>query len=152
MTRWPNHAEAWRAWRDALGGERLDQARSLARQFPRELELDREHGLRVRGEILALEPSTVALEAAVAEGRADLVIGSAPKSARACAPSPAPPRCDGKDAFKAARITSAGETSPAWAARSRAAISERGSLIEMSRCCSIRAAWPAIPKTTLTPP
>ncbi len=23
MTRWPNHAEAWRAWRDALGGERM---------------------------------------------------------------------------------------------------------------------------------
>lgn len=54
--------------RETPGGERLDQARSLARQFPRELEIDREHGLRVRGEILALEPSAVALEAAVAEG------------------------------------------------------------------------------------
>jgi DNA polymerase-3 subunit delta' len=30
MTRWPNHAEAWRAWRDALGGERMHHGWLLA--------------------------------------------------------------------------------------------------------------------------
>jgi DNA polymerase-3 subunit delta' len=30
MTRWPNHAEAWRAWRDALAGERMHHGWLLA--------------------------------------------------------------------------------------------------------------------------
>jgi DNA polymerase-3 subunit delta' len=30
VTRWPNHAEAWRAWRDALGGERMHHGWLLA--------------------------------------------------------------------------------------------------------------------------
>jgi len=30
MTRWPNHDEAWRAWRDALGGERMHHGWLLA--------------------------------------------------------------------------------------------------------------------------
>lgn len=30
MTNWPNHAEAWRAWRDALGGERMHHGWLLA--------------------------------------------------------------------------------------------------------------------------
>jgi DNA polymerase-3 subunit delta' len=30
MTRWPNHAEAWRQWRDALGGERMHHGWLLA--------------------------------------------------------------------------------------------------------------------------
>jgi len=30
MTRWPNHTEAWRAWRDALGGERMHHGWLLA--------------------------------------------------------------------------------------------------------------------------
>lgn len=30
MTAWPNHAEAWRAWRDALGGERMHHGWLLA--------------------------------------------------------------------------------------------------------------------------
>ena len=30
MTDWPNHAEAWRAWRDALGGERMHHGWLLA--------------------------------------------------------------------------------------------------------------------------
>jgi DNA polymerase-3 subunit delta' len=30
MTRWPNHGEAWRAWRDALGGERMHHGWLLA--------------------------------------------------------------------------------------------------------------------------
>lgn len=30
MTDWPNHAEAWRQWRDALGGERMHHAWLLA--------------------------------------------------------------------------------------------------------------------------
>ncbi len=30
MTSWPNHAEAWRAWRDALGGERMHHGWLLA--------------------------------------------------------------------------------------------------------------------------
>lgn len=30
MTRWPNHAEAWRAWRDALAGERMHHGWILA--------------------------------------------------------------------------------------------------------------------------
>lgn len=30
MTDWPNHAEAWRAWRDALAGERMHHAWLLA--------------------------------------------------------------------------------------------------------------------------
>ncbi len=30
MTRWPNHAEAWRAWRDAVGGERMHHGWLLA--------------------------------------------------------------------------------------------------------------------------
>ena len=30
MTDWPNHAEAWRAWRDALSGERMHHAWLLA--------------------------------------------------------------------------------------------------------------------------
>lgn len=30
MTRWPNHAEAWRAWRDALDGERMHHGWLLA--------------------------------------------------------------------------------------------------------------------------
>lgn len=30
MTRWPNHADAWRAWRDALAGERMHHGWLLA--------------------------------------------------------------------------------------------------------------------------
>lgn len=30
MTRWPNHSEAWRAWRDALAGERMHHGWLLA--------------------------------------------------------------------------------------------------------------------------
>jgi DNA polymerase-3 subunit delta' len=30
MTRWPNHSEAWRQWRDALGGERMHHGWLLA--------------------------------------------------------------------------------------------------------------------------
>jgi DNA polymerase III subunit delta' len=30
MTRWPNHGEAWRQWRDALGGERMHHGWLLA--------------------------------------------------------------------------------------------------------------------------
>ncbi|TAD76998.1 MAG: DNA polymerase III subunit delta' [Sphingomonadales bacterium] len=30
MTDWPNHAEAWRAWRDAIGGERMHHGWLLA--------------------------------------------------------------------------------------------------------------------------
>jgi DNA polymerase-3 subunit delta' len=30
VTNWPNHAEAWRAWRDALGGERMHHGWLLA--------------------------------------------------------------------------------------------------------------------------
>lgn len=30
MTKWPNHSEAWRAWRDALGGERMHHGWLLA--------------------------------------------------------------------------------------------------------------------------
>jgi DNA polymerase-3 subunit delta' len=30
MTRWPNHTEAWRQWRDALGGERMHHGWLLA--------------------------------------------------------------------------------------------------------------------------
>lgn len=30
MTNWPNHSEAWRAWRDALGGERMHHGWLLA--------------------------------------------------------------------------------------------------------------------------
>lgn len=30
MTRWPNHAEAWRQWRDAIGGERMHHGWLLA--------------------------------------------------------------------------------------------------------------------------
>jgi len=43
-------------------------ARDLARQYPRQLEHDRQGGLRLRGEILALDPTPAALEAAVADG------------------------------------------------------------------------------------
>lgn len=46
----------------------LARAQELARQFPRQLEIDRAGGLRVRGEILALDPDPAALDAAVAAG------------------------------------------------------------------------------------
>lgn len=44
------------------------EARELVRRFPRQLEIDRAGGLRVLGEILALDPDPRALEAAVAAG------------------------------------------------------------------------------------
>lgn len=44
------------------------QSQALVRRFPRQLELDRDGGLRVRGQVLALDPDAEALARAAAAG------------------------------------------------------------------------------------
>ena len=84
MTNWPNHAEAWRAWRDALSGERMhhgwllagkaglgkrDFALAAARELVAEPELAQPHGDHPDIITLTYGPKDDKGEKAQAEGK-----------------------------------------------------------------------------------